>query len=86
MESRKIIVTNKSGFHVRPAAKLSKFAEKCTSKVEIIYGDNIINAKSMLNIVSTAIPKGTEIELRCSGQNEKADLEFMLDAIQKIED
>ena len=34
MESRKIIVSNKSGFHVRPAARLSKFAENCSSKVE----------------------------------------------------
>lgn len=86
MESRKIIVSNKSGFHVRPAARLSKFAENCSSRVEIIYGDSIINAKSMLNIVSTAIPKGTQIELRCYGDNEKADMEYMLDAIQRIED
>ncbi len=86
MESRKIIVSNKSGFHVRPAARLSKFAENCSSKVEIIYGDSIINAKSMLNIVSTAIPKGTEIMLCCTGPEEKKDLEYMVDAIQRIED
>lgn len=86
MESKKIIVTNRSGFHVRPAARLSKFAEKCSSRVEIIYGESIINAKSMLNIVSTAIPKGTEIELRCTGPNEIQDMEYMVDAIQRIED
>lgn len=86
MESRKVFVSNKSGFHVRPAARLSKFAELCSSRVELVYDGNVINAKSVLNVVSKAITKGTEIELRCTGPNEKEDLEFMVDALKKIEE
>ncbi len=85
MVSRKTIVTNESGFHVRPASVLVKKAEMCSSTVEIIYKYNVINAKSLLNILSASIARGSEIELRCSGPEEEADMEFMLEALQHLE-
>ena len=85
MVSRIIEITNKSGLHVRPAARLSKAAEHCSLKVEIVYEGTVINAKSLLNIVSKAIAKGTEVELRCTGTNEEEDLEYMAEAFQNLE-
>lgn len=75
MVSRKIVVRNEAGLHVRPASVLAKAAESCSSRVEILFQHNIINAKSLLNIVSMAIAKGDEIELRCTGPEEQADIE-----------
>lgn len=85
MVSRIVEITNKSGLHVRPAARLSKAAEHCTSKVEIVYEGAVINAKSLLNIVSKAIARGTKIELRCTGANEEQDLDYMTEAFQNLE-
>lgn len=85
MVSRKIIVCNKSGLHVRPASVLAKAAESCSSRIEIHFKYNIINAKSLLNIVSAAIARGDEIELRCSGPNEQADMEKIADVLQHLE-
>lgn len=85
MVSRIVEITNKSGLHVRPAARLSKAAEHCTSRVEIVYEGAVINAKSLLNIVSKAIAKGTKVELRCTGPNEEADIEYMAEAFQNLE-
>lgn len=86
MVSRLVTVSNETGFHVRPAGRLAKAAEGCTSKVEIIYGHSIINAKSMLNILSAAIRKGDQIELRCTGQNEVDDLARLSEIIRCLED
>ena len=86
MVSRIVEITNKSGLHVRPAARLSKAAEHCTSKVEIVYEGAVINAKSLLNIVSKAIARGTKIELRCTGANEEQDLDYMTEAFQNLEE
>mgnify|MGYP004455896635 FL=1 len=85
MVSRIVEITNKSGLHVRPAARLSKAAEHCTSKVEIVYEGAVINAKSLLNIVSKAIARGTKVELRCTGANEEQDLDYMTEAFQNLE-
>lgn len=85
MVSRIVEITNKSGLHVRPAARLSKAAEHCTSKVEIVYEGAVINAKSLLNIVSKAIARGTKVELHCTGANEEQDLDYMTEAFQNLE-
>ncbi len=85
MVSRKVIVSNKSGLHVRPAGVLVKAAEACSSKVEIIYKYNIVNAKSLLNILSVSIRRGEEIELRCTGPEEEADLVKVVEAMNHLE-
>ncbi len=85
MVSKKVKVSNASGLHVRPAGVLVKAAEQCGSTVEIIYDYNIINAKSLLNILSASIIQGEEIELRCTGPDEEADLERMVEAMEHLE-
>ncbi len=78
MVSEKLIVRNHDGIHLEPAKFIAKTAETCTSLVEIRYRTHIINAKSMLNIVSASIPCGAEIELTCEGKNEEEDMRHML--------
>ena len=85
MVGRKITVSNPSGLHIKPAGQLVKAAERCSSRVEIIYDYSIINARSLLNILSAAIPHGAEIELRCTGPDEKEDLETMTEAMGHLE-
>lgn len=85
MVSRKVMVSNVSGLHVRPAGVLVKAAESCSSRIEIIYEHNIINAKSLLNILSASIRKGEEIELRCVGPEEEADLEKIIETMKHLE-
>ena len=80
-----VTVSNPSGFHIRPAGVLVKAAEHCSSKVEIIYEYNIINARSLLNILAASIPCGSQIELRCTGPNEKEDLDAMEEALKHLE-
>lgn len=85
MVSKKLVVTNASGLQIRPADILVKAAEQCSSSVEILYEYNIINAKSLLNILSAAIVQGDEIELRCSGPEEEEDLERLLEVIAQLD-
>lgn len=84
MISRKIIVKNEAGFHLKPAGVLARAAENCESQIEILYEHNIVNAKSILNILSAAIVQGDEIELRCIGPTEEKDMEKMLETIRQL--
>ena len=81
MISRKTTVTNPSGLHLRPAGLLAGIASKCSSTVIIIYQEKRINAKSVLNIITSGIKMGNEIVVECNGATEKQDLETIVDAI-----
>lgn len=82
MISQKTTVVNKSGLHLRPAADLSKLASSMSSDITIVAGDRKVNPKSVLLLMSAAITKGTEIEIICDGENEKEDLQRLVEAIE----
>ncbi|PYG87923.1 phosphocarrier protein [Ruminiclostridium sufflavum DSM 19573] len=81
MISQKITITNPSGLHLRPAGLLAGIASKCNSEITIICGQNRINAKSVINIMTAGIKKGTEIEVACNGHTEEQDLKTIIAAI-----
>ncbi len=85
MVSKVVTISNPSGLHIRPAGILVKAAEHCSSRVEIIYDYNIINGRSLLNILGACIPSGAQIELRCTGPEEEKDLAAMLDTLKHLE-
>ena len=56
MVSRKVQVVNPSGLHLRPAGLLCQTSMKFESKVNILYKDQQINAKSVLNVMASRNP------------------------------
>lgn len=40
------------------------------------------HSKSILNIMAAGIKCGTEVEVRCDGENEEADLKTLVDLIE----
>lgn len=82
MVEKSTIIKNKQGMHMRPSSEFTKLATKCTSDVNIVYNGNIINAKSVLNIMSAGIKCGDEITVQCSGDNEQEDLKTLIEAIE----
>lgn len=81
MVSQKVTIINESGVHARPASILAKTAMKCTSDIVIKVGEKNVNPKSVINLMAAAIKCGTEIEVECTGENEKEDLKVIVDLI-----
>jgi phosphocarrier protein len=81
MLSQKIIISNKSGSHLRPASEISKIAINCKSSITIIKEDKRVNPKSILNLMNAGIKYGDEITIECSGDNEEQDLQTIMNAI-----
>lgn len=82
MVSKKIIIKNLSGLHLRPASYFVNTTEKLTSDVSIaVGGQSCVNGKSILSIMGAGIKYGMEIEVRCEGETEDADLALILKAI-----
>ena len=81
MKSRNIQVVNPSGLHLRPAGLLCQTSMKFKSKISILFQDNEINAKSVLNVMASGIKCGSEIEVQCTGDDEEEALEAVCNLI-----
>lgn len=82
MITKKLVIQNAFGLHMKPASVLAKEAAACRSEVSIAVEDGILNPKSILGILAAGISQGTEIELRCDGETESADLQRLTELIE----
>ncbi len=65
-------IINRLGLHARAAAQLVQTANRFTSEV-LVEKDGIeVNGKSIMGILLLAAPKGTEISLTVTGDDESA--------------
>ena len=82
MINKNIIINNPSGLHMRPAGVFVKAVTPFKSNVSFMIRDTTYNAKSMINVLSAAVKKGDEIELRIEGEDEQACMEAVVAAIE----
>lgn len=82
MQSKKIVIGNPSGLHMRPAGVFVKACSQFKSEVSFNIREKTYNAKSMINVLSAAVKRGDEIELKISGEDEKACMDAILAAIK----
>ncbi len=82
MVSQKVVITNPTGLHLRPAGVLCNEAMKFTSRVTFRHGNDVSNAKSVLSVLGACIKYGCEIELICEGEDEEAALAAMVSVVE----
>ncbi len=80
MKSIQTIVISEIGLHARPASLLVKCANQFQSRIEIRKTHNsgsIVNAKSILHVLTLGVNKGDEIELIIEGDDEERAAETL---------
>ncbi len=76
-------VKNRLGLHLRAASALAQTAAQFTSKVMIgTDQDDLVNAKSMTNLMMLGAAQGSKLKLRCEGP----DAREALKAVQTLFD
>ena len=75
MVAQKVVVTEPSGLHLRPAGQLCELCLKYESKIQIKKGYQTANAKSVLGVLAARISQGDEIEIVCEGSDEQVALD-----------
>ena len=82
MRKTTVKVVNQLGLHARAAAQLVKLAGEFESNIKLIKKDNSVfaDAKSILNILTLAASKGTELILEVKGSDE----EVAINAVKKL--
>ncbi len=60
-------VVNPQGLHARPADLLVKTAKRFVSKIELVKGNDRVDAKSILGIFTLVAVEGTELLVEADG-------------------
>ncbi|MFW6324365.1 MAG: HPr family phosphocarrier protein [Desulfovibrionales bacterium] len=64
---KEVCVLNDLGLHARPAGRLAQEAQKFTADVFLISGEQKVNAKSILDILTLAASRGCSLQLEAEG-------------------
>ena len=83
MVSRKIVIKNVSGLHLRPTGVLCNEAIKYKSSIKFHFGNTTSNAKSVLSVLGACVKEGDEITFECEGEDEDQALATMVKAVEE---
>jgi phosphotransferase system HPr (HPr) family protein len=78
-----VIVTNPQGFHARPAHLFVKLASQFQAEVRIVKGNEIINGKSILDLLTLGAGNGTQLVLEATGDDAQAALEALVKLVEE---
>lgn len=77
-----IKLANESGLHARPAGLLVNETKKYESDIQIKHEDKTVNAKSIMNLLSLGLDKGSEITIITNGSDEKEALDAIVNLLE----
>jgi len=71
MTTETITICNRAGIHARPAALLVQATKDFSCNIYIEKGNNRINAKSIMGIITLGAAYGTELKIIADGEGEE---------------
>ena len=75
MVSKATTIINPEGFHMRAAGIFVKEMTRFKSDVTVSAGEKSVNGKSIMRLMSAGFKRGTEVTIRCEGEDEASQLE-----------
>ena len=84
MVSKIVLVKDEMGIHARPAAKLTRIASQCNSKITLIVDDKEIDPRAVLDLMSASVKYMDKVQILCDGITEKEDLEKLVQFFETI--
>ncbi len=82
MVRQKVVISNPTGLHLRPAGIFCNVANRYDCKVTFEYGTMTSSAKSVLSVLGACIKSGDEIVIVCEGADEEEALQAMIRAVE----
>ena len=71
---KEFVIANKLGLHARASATLVRVATQFRCEVTLSKGDQSVNAKSILGMLTLAAATGSTVVLGCAGEDEEGAL------------
>ncbi|GHH99193.1 HPr family phosphocarrier protein [Neobacillus kokaensis] len=78
MIKQSVRINKKAGLYAKPVNQLVQTASEFNADIYLIYNDRRVNVKSVLGILSLAIPNQSEVTIEASGEDEKEALKNII--------
>lgn len=73
------IVINDKGLHTRPSTELVKCASRFKAQIDLTYQDLVVNAKSLLGILTLAATRGSRIKVEARGEDAQEAVDSLVE-------
>lgn len=81
MYQKEATIIDKLGLHARPATLLNKMCIKYKSKIKILFGEKVIEPRSILSIMAAGVTQGSQIIITADGEDEVEAVEAISEFI-----
>jgi phosphocarrier protein len=78
MVEQTVTIQNRAGIHARPSAMLVQTAKDFQSNIYLEKGNDRINGKSIMGILTLGASFGTELKVIAEGEDEQTALDAMV--------
>ena len=78
MVEKILTVKNRAGIHARPATLIAQMANKFTSEITLEKDSIVVNAKSIMGVITMAAGYNTVLTLHTDGADEKEAAEAIV--------
>ncbi|MBM7558215.1 HPr family phosphocarrier protein [Halanaerobacter jeridensis] len=82
MMKDKVVISNETGLHARPASMLVDESSSYEADVKIVYDGQEVNAKSIMGVMSLGISQDAEIEVQADGEDEEEAVKAVVELIE----
>src|SRR6476660_727953 len=72
MKQLDLIIRNRTGLHARPARVFVDIAKQFQSTIRIGHGQKLVNAKSLISVLTLGVASGQQISIDVDGADEAA--------------
>ena len=83
MVEKILTVKNRAGIHARPATLIAQLANKFTSEITLEKDSIVINAKSIMGVITMAAGYNTTLTLKVEGPDESEAASAIEDLFEK---
>ena len=80
---RKIVVKSTVGIHASLAAKVVQTASRYSVDIDLHYHDKVVDVKSLLGLMSLAIPQGENVVVVATGDQAEAAINAIAELLEK---
>lgn len=80
--TRVVTVANAQGLHARPADLVARLANRYRSRIEIVKGNERVDAKSVLGLLTLGAYQGIELTLFASGDDAEEAIQALVEMFE----
>jgi len=79
--TRVVQINNRLGLHARPAMTFVDIANSFASDIHVRKGEQVVDAKSIMQLMMLAAGKGTQLQIEATGPDASEAIESLCDLV-----